>query len=176
MIQKGETIEQFRLANSKLASTSIRCTYNFMMGYPTETERDLEDTVDFALELIEANPNASVAGFYVYVPYPGSELFAQAVKDGFVPPDTLVGWSAFHRQHLNTPWVDGRTETVEMLMYSSKFIDSRRFRYAFKDNLWMTGAANLMEIMYRRRWRQHSFRKTPEIYALSWLARRQFSW
>ena len=64
MIQKGETIEQFRLANSKLASTSIRCTYNFMMGYPTETERDLEDTVDFALELIEANPNASVAGFY----------------------------------------------------------------------------------------------------------------
>jgi len=175
-ITKRETLDDFHGANRKLATTGIRSTYNFMMGYPTETDEDLIATVDLALQLLDENPNASISGFYVFVPYPGSELFDLAVRDGFVPPDTLEGWSAFNRQHLDTPWIKERRGTLEMLLYSSKFIDGQRLKRAFSGNPVAQIGIEVASRMYRARWRRHWLRKTPDINGLAFAARHVFNW
>jgi anaerobic magnesium-protoporphyrin IX monomethyl ester cyclase len=176
MIKKEETLEEFHAANRKLAPSGIRATYNFMMGYPSETLEDLTATVDLALRLLEENPNASVSGFYVYVPYPGAELFNLAVKDGFEEPSTLEGWSAFNRQHLASPWIQDRRETLEMLLYTSKFIDGTRLKKTFHGNPFYVNIISMLSKVYRSRWRRHKFEKTFDIDLLAFAARRVFNW
>lgn len=176
LIKKEESLDEFHEANKKLAATNIRATYNFMMGYPTETLEDLTATVDLALQLMDDNPNASVSGFYVYVPYPGAELFNLAVDDGFEAPDTLEGWSVFNRQHLASPWIKDRKDTLEMLLYSSKFVDGNRLKRTFIDNLMVSGTIDLVSKYYRRKWRNHNFKKSFDIDVLAYTAKRVFDW
>jgi radical SAM superfamily enzyme YgiQ (UPF0313 family) len=176
MIKKQETLDDFYRANKKLARTGIKSTYNFMMGYPTETDEDLIATVNLAMRLLDENPNASVSGMYVFVPYPGSELYDLAVEDGFQPPQTLEGWAVFNRQHLDTPWIQDRKKKLEMLLYSSKFIDGQRLKNSYPGNLLVRIIIGAMSSMYRWRWRRHWFTKTPDIAALAFAARRAFNW
>ncbi len=176
LIRKEETVEQFLEANRRLAGSGIRATYNFMMGYPTETIEDLTATVDLALALIEANPGASIAGFYVYVPYPGAELFERAVADGFREPETIEAWSAFNRQHLESPWIQDRRKTLEMLLYTSKFIDGTRLKRTFQGNPLYGAALSLLSSFYRRRWKRHDFRHSLDIDLIAFAARRIFNW
>ena len=176
MIKKGETLNDFHRANRLLARSGIKATYNFMMGYPTENEEELVETVDLALKLLDETPNSSVSGFYVYVPYPGAELFKQAVRDGFCEPETLEGWSVFNRQHLASPWIGDRRDMLEMLLFTSKFIDGKRLRNAFGKNPVVSSAIRLMSSRYRRRWRKHDFRKTIDIDLLAYAARHCFGW
>lgn len=176
MIKKEETLEEFHAANRKLAATPIRCTYNFMMGYPSETLEDLTATVDLALKMLEENPNASVSGFYVYVPYPGAALFKLAVDDGFIEPDELEGWSVFNRQHLASPWIADRRDTLEMLLFTSKFIDGTRLKRTFGGNPFVSVGISALSALYRARWKRHSFSKTPDIDLLAFLAKRMFNW
>ncbi|RMH56157.1 MAG: radical SAM protein, partial [Candidatus Hydrogenedentota bacterium] len=176
MIRKGETLEDFHKANRKLASTGIRSTYNFMMGYPTETHEDLVATVELALKLLDENPKASISGFYVYVPYPGAELFEMAVRDGFEPPETLEGWAVFNRQHLASPWIQDRRDVLEMLLYTSKFVDGRRLKQTFTGRPLLLPFIGAVSRFYRRRWRKHNFEKTLDIDLLALAARHVFGW
>lgn len=176
MIKKEETLDDFYQANAKLAKTGIRSTYNFMMGYPTETVDDLVSTVDLALRLLDENPNASVSGFYVYVPYPGAELFEIAIKDGFEEPKSLEEWSIFNRQHLASPWIADRRDTLEMLLFSSKFVDGSRLKRTFMNNFAVSKTIDLVSSVYRNRWRKHRFEKTFDIDMLAFAAKHVFDW
>jgi radical SAM superfamily enzyme YgiQ (UPF0313 family) len=176
MIKKGESIEQFLEANRRLGETAIRPTYNFMMGYPTETREDLEATVDLALRLIDENRTAQISGFYVYVPYPGAELFTAAVRDGFRPPETLEGWSVFNRQHLATPWITANREAIETLLFTSKFIDGRRLRTTFAGKPLAPTLIGLFSNRYRAKWRRHDLTKSSDVALPAAAARLFFGW
>lgn len=176
MIRKDETVETFLEANRRLAATGITATYNFMMGYPTETEEDLTATVDLALRLLDDNPRCYIAGFYVYVPYPGADLFRAALAEGFNAPESLEGWAAFNRQHLASPWIQDRKAMLEMLMFTSKFIDGKRINKSFGRVPLVSTAVSLLSHHYRRRWRRHDFAKTADIGLLAAAARGFFGW
>lgn len=166
LIQKGETVEDYRRANAALGRTGIHTTYNFMMGFPTESPRELRTTVELALELLEANPGAHVSSFYVFVPYPGSELFELAVRNGFVPPSDLEGWSVFTRHRVAAPWIDDKP-TVEYLMVTSKFLDGRRLSPTLGDAWPAKQALAALSRRYRRAWRAGDFQMTWDVRLLS---------
>lgn len=126
LINKGETVEDFLEANRRLADTDIRPLYNFMCGFPTETREEVMQSVDLALRLLDENRKAQLSGFYVCVPYPGTDLFDLAIKEGFTVPDALDGWASFNRQHLNTPWIQDKLPLFQSLMLTSRFIDGTR--------------------------------------------------
>jgi len=64
---------------------------NFMIGFPDETQEELDSTVRLAEELI--NAGLDYASFFVVSPYPGSALYETAVREGYldrdIDPDSL---------------------------------------------------------------------------------------
>jgi radical SAM superfamily enzyme YgiQ (UPF0313 family) len=165
LVRKQETVAQYRAANAALARTGIQATYNFMMGFPTETPEDLNATVDLALELLEANPNARVAGFYVFVPYPGSALYDLAVAEGYAVPAGLEDWSRYSRQHIAAPWLrDSRK--LEFLMLTSKLVDGKRLAAALP-RLLPSGLLPRVGRRYRELWKRHDFRPSWDTRLLT---------
>lgn len=165
MINKGETVQDFIKANRKLAKTSIIPLYNFMMGFPTETKKDILQSVDLAVKLMEENPRAQISGFYVFVPYPGTELYDVAIKNGFKAPKSVKEWATFNRQHLATPWIQKDLGLIKSLLTSSKFVDKTRFtnrlRSAFKDLPFPISVGDQLGYFYQKRWKKHIF--DPEL-------------
>ncbi|MFI5361366.1 MAG: B12-binding domain-containing radical SAM protein [Elusimicrobiota bacterium] len=170
LVRKQETVAQYRAANEALARTGIHTTFNFMMGFPTETPEDLNATVDLALELLDANPNARVSGFYVFVPYPGSELYDLAIKEGFVAPAGLEDWSLYSRQHIAAPWLRDR-RPLEFLMLTSKLIDGKRLSKALPPYLLPGTILPRVARRYRRRWEKHDYSPPWDFPLLSLASR-----
>ena len=155
-IRKGETKEVMDLSNQALAKTDIIPNYNFMIGFPGETYADLMESVDFALKLMDDNANAEISGFYIFVPYPGTEMFELAVKEGFAPPKDLIGWSKFDRHHNETPWIADKLGLLNSLTVSSKFLDGKRIERLAGIRL-LKHPLELLGHYYRNRWRNHVF-------------------
>lgn len=130
MVKKRETVELFLRVNKMLAQyPELQPLYNFMVGFPTETVDEMKSTMNLAARMIDDNPNAMIAGVYILVPYPGTEIFDVALRAGFSPPETLEEWADFNRQQLLTPWVAGNSAILELAEFArltSRFIDGKR--------------------------------------------------
>lgn len=93
LINKGITPKMVLELNLRLRKKGIQPHYSFMAGFPTETEEDFEETRNLIRRLKEENPEAVVWKVNQYTPYPGTELFDIAVKNGFTPPAKFEEWS-----------------------------------------------------------------------------------
>jgi anaerobic magnesium-protoporphyrin IX monomethyl ester cyclase len=70
---------KIRAALKNMRAAGIRSFAFFIMGYPGETPASLERTIDYAIEL-----DPDFANFYPAVPYPGTDLYAKAKRDGMI--------------------------------------------------------------------------------------------
>ncbi|MBI3231787.1 MAG: B12-binding domain-containing radical SAM protein [Candidatus Doudnabacteria bacterium] len=70
---------------------------SFMFGIPGEKFEDMIQTKELIIKLLEY-PNVSISGPKLYTPYPGTELYDTALKYGFTPPVSTLGWKDIHRQ------------------------------------------------------------------------------
>lgn len=160
MIHKDETKETMLKANRMLAETHIKTFCNFMMGFPTETNEEIMQTTDFALQLISENKNTHVTGFYVYSPYPGSTLYNLALEHGFKAPGTLEGWAEYSRQHRLTPWISDKADMLEVIMYSAKFVDGKRMKFVLKNTGVPPVVIGMLGRYFQYKWRKHDFSET----------------
>ena len=71
--------QKIRTALANMRAAGIRSFGFFILGYPGETPQSLERTIDYAIEL-----DPDFANFYPAVPYPGTELYAKAKRDGLL--------------------------------------------------------------------------------------------
>ena len=71
-IKKSATKDDYRRAFKILKECGIERRVSFMMGYPWETEKDLYDTIKFAIEL-----DPDIAYFQPCVPYMGTPLYEE---------------------------------------------------------------------------------------------------
>ncbi len=76
-IHKGETKEKVRQAVSWIQEAELPLTVYFMTGFPTETNEDLKETIDFAREL-----NADYYSLSVLAPYYGTQVWKDLEKSG----------------------------------------------------------------------------------------------
>jgi len=90
-------------ANRRLRDHGIVPEYIFMVGFPTETDEERQQTVALVEQLKEEHPDAWFWRLNHYVPYPGTPLYDTAIANGFVPPESLEGWATFgwHRSELS---------------------------------------------------------------------------
>lgn len=92
MIDKKFKIEEVLLANERLAGRTFAVKYNMIIGFPGETIKGIEKTVNLAVELYRKNKNAWFP-FNIFTPFPGTPMFQKAVEYGFAQPTCLERWA-----------------------------------------------------------------------------------
>ena len=93
LMQKGIRTEQIRAANLRCKKHGIIPAFSFMVGYPTETFDDINQTIDLAFRLKAENPAAQLETMAIYTALPGTPDFQLALDHGLKPPQSLEGWA-----------------------------------------------------------------------------------
>jgi radical SAM superfamily enzyme YgiQ (UPF0313 family) len=124
----------------------------FMVGFPGETWEDICLTLDMIDELSAMSRYVMVTQLGSYTPYPGTVLFDEAVKQGFVPPGSTAGWGTFvqagYREY-RPPYVDKRAKS---LTYYQQLISRKDL-----EDLKFSLPARLLQRLARLRWKHRYF-------------------
>jgi radical SAM superfamily enzyme YgiQ (UPF0313 family) len=106
MMRKELKIKDLLEFNRRLPSFGIMALYFFMMGYPTETEEELRQTIEVSRQLARENEGA-VSHMNIYTPFPGTGMFDIAVENGLKCPEKLEDWVPFNYRTVNesSPWL-----------------------------------------------------------------------
>ena len=109
VVDKGVTKDEVLFVAQEIARHGILGSYTFIVGCPGESYEEQEETFDFIkkLWLLTPRPETRV---HIYTPYPGTQLYEEALALGFVPPKDLSGWSDFDYYKALTPWTNKALE------------------------------------------------------------------
>ncbi|HEY3956509.1 MAG TPA: hopanoid biosynthesis associated radical SAM protein HpnJ [Streptosporangiaceae bacterium] len=112
-IKKGLRVERAKRFAADCRELGITVHGTFILGLPGETRQTIEETIRFAREVNPHSLQVSVAA-----PYPGTELYRQAVENGWLPAGDeaggvpLVGEDGTQLAALSYPHL-GHTEILE---------------------------------------------------------------
>ncbi len=102
----------------------IPAVYSILYGLPLDdVPTDLGPFLEFAMELHSKHPEAEIQ-VQSFVPLPGTELFADAVRRGFSPPTQLSGWVRHDHFGVTEQWL--AEPALANKVYLSTFL---AFRY-----------------------------------------------
>ena len=96
----GRTLETVR-------SAGISIVANYIFGLPEDDAVSMRDTLAMACDL-----NAEYANFYCTMAYPGSQLYAQAIQEGWPLPSTWSGYSQHSLDSLPLPTMHLTSDAV----------------------------------------------------------------
>ncbi|MCU0665525.1 MAG: B12-binding domain-containing radical SAM protein [Candidatus Omnitrophica bacterium] len=102
-INKGITIEQAFRASRMIKKAGLELVGFFMLGFPGETERSINKTIDFAIRL---NPDFAKAT--IMVPFPGTSIYDEYKQQGLIKTQDWACYN-FHNpsqiyQHDTLSW------------------------------------------------------------------------
>jgi radical SAM superfamily enzyme YgiQ (UPF0313 family) len=78
-MNKRIKLDQTRLAYKTAHDVGLMTIANVILGFPGETEQTARETIRFVKEL-----NPDDVGFYVATPYPGTPMYEQVKKNGWL--------------------------------------------------------------------------------------------
>ncbi|MCK9315100.1 MAG: hopanoid biosynthesis associated radical SAM protein HpnJ [Verrucomicrobia bacterium] len=90
-IKKGITIEQAREFTKNCRELGIMIHGTFVLGLPIETRESIEQTIRYAMDLDVFSIQVSLAA-----PYPGTELYDEALKNGWFGTNANKGDKLTH--------------------------------------------------------------------------------
>ena len=124
-IDKADTKDNMLKANRIISTLPFKTKYTFIVGYPTETDTETNETVEFFLQLQKENPNIYPM-FFIYLPIMGTRLYDEIMEAKlFKTPKTLEGWvdidsTEWFYKHDN--WIPkSKRRELSMIMISSLF-------------------------------------------------------
>ncbi|EAH6868282.1 radical SAM protein [Campylobacter lari] len=103
--QKKLRVDDIKSIIDLIRKNNINIIGNFIFGLPEDTSESMRETLDMAKEL-----KCEFVNFYCAMAYPGSRLYNIAVKEGWMLPESWIGYS----QH-----------SYEMLPLRSKYLSAR---------------------------------------------------
>jgi radical SAM superfamily enzyme YgiQ (UPF0313 family) len=80
--------QKIQTAFKNMRDAGIRSFAFFIFGYPGETLKTMDQTIEYAIEL-----DPDFANFYPAVPYPGTALYDKCIRESLLPPDAKDDWS-----------------------------------------------------------------------------------
>jgi radical SAM superfamily enzyme YgiQ (UPF0313 family) len=83
-LERQKIVTAFR----NMRQAGIKSFAFFIFGYPGETATTMEQTIEYAIEL-----DPDFANFYPAVPYPGTDLYAKATREGYLSADAAADWT-----------------------------------------------------------------------------------
>jgi hopanoid biosynthesis associated radical SAM protein HpnJ len=119
-IKKGATVERARQFTKDCHKLGLVIHGDFILGLPGETRQTIRNTINFAKELDVETIQVSVAHAY-----PGTELYDQVVKNGFMAADTkMVDEGGHQLVHIEYPDLPA----AEIMEQVHRFYDEYYFR------------------------------------------------
>ena len=96
LMNKKEEPWDFTRVAERLHDVGIGATFTFILGVPTETRKERENTFRLAERLYKIMHGDCRMTFYPWMPLPGSALYTLGVKEGlFREPKTLEDWQSW---------------------------------------------------------------------------------
>ncbi len=90
----------------KCRQAGIRATFNLILGYPGETERDRCETLRVMSEIGQRFDNVTFSP-NIFTPYPGIPIWPELRNLGVKEPETLEAWSTIALGTNMLPWLRG---------------------------------------------------------------------
>ncbi len=118
LINKNIDLSEVIHINKLLSEYPINIRYNFIVGFPTETQENINETFNLINRLMSDNPNVEPPFLNIYNPYPGTPLFNLACECGFNAPKTLDEWAEFNWNKVSFSWLSD--DTVKLIEDKSK--------------------------------------------------------
>jgi radical SAM superfamily enzyme YgiQ (UPF0313 family) len=89
----GDRTEQIKHSFKLCKELDIRTLATFIIGNPEETREDIEQSFQVAKEIA-----ADYTAFYFLTPYPGTDIYEMAIKNGWLDPNLPFSEIWAHRQ------------------------------------------------------------------------------
>jgi len=109
-LKKGIRVEEILTAARRCHEFGFRGQFSFMMGFPFESEEDLEKTMSLMDQIHEIDPSFDLQ-LFPYIPFPETELARECEAFGYRPPETLEAWARFEFGSVSMPWLDKKMKT-----------------------------------------------------------------
>jgi radical SAM superfamily enzyme YgiQ (UPF0313 family) len=103
-LKKDLRIEQVFAAAEMCARHDVGAIFNFIVGFPGESDASVDATLAAAKRLRRMHPRFETPIFY-YRPYPGNAIADRARADGYRFPRGLDAWADFDYVGGRGPWV-----------------------------------------------------------------------
>ncbi len=125
-LKKDIKLEQVYICAERCKDIGIAVQFPFIIGFPEETDKSIEETVKVALELNSMHPNFRTPIFY-FKPYPGTPITDNVIKNGYKLPETVHEWSDFDFVGSSGPWVSKeKYDFFEKFKFYLKFAYSKQ--------------------------------------------------
>jgi len=96
-LNKGITVEQILKGLENAVRHKIDPIISFMMGYPPEGDREIDDTVALIDLIRERFPSAQINAVYQFQPFPNTKIFEEISRTHHIPqPESLDGWARYN--------------------------------------------------------------------------------
>jgi len=112
MNKKHQRIADMFETARKTDQAGMRVTFNVILGYPGETERDRVETFRIMSEIARRHSNVSFSP-NIFTPYPGIPIWPQLRQMGVREPQSLEEWDVVALGNNLLPWLQG--EDLERL-------------------------------------------------------------
>jgi anaerobic magnesium-protoporphyrin IX monomethyl ester cyclase len=120
IIKKNLNIDIIRGLINKTIKKGMLCGAFFMIGFPTETEEEMLQTLKLAF-----SSKLHTAVFAIVQPFPSTEIYDQAILQNSIPAE--VNFSNVHRVSLNLSRVaDNRLQRLRIYAYRRFYFDPIR--------------------------------------------------
>lgn len=162
MIAKPNTREDIFIVNMDTKKHNIIPIYSFMIGFPTETKKEILDTCKAMVKLKKDNKRAKFHGISVYTPYPGTPLYELALKHGFKPPTRFEDWHKIYwgSKDINISLSKVSREYLDNVQDIS-YLNSDWFNYVIPR--WINNLIIPGKIWLNFRWQNQLFSFAPEL-------------
>jgi len=184
LIKKGIHTGDIIRSNLRAKRHGIVPSYSFIVGFPTESFDEINQTIDLAFRLKRENPDAQLETFPTYTPFPGTPMWPMALKYGVKPPESLDGWTDwimddYDLEGMQIPWFNrnerrwiGNISYLSILANAAenvgKGVDSFLMRALF-----LAGLVP-MQGYYTFRLKNKLYKRLPELAVARMLRRKLF--
>ena len=153
-VHKDETVEQIEKAFAACHESGIAPMGTFLVGCPEETWEDVELTKGLLRRI-----KPSFAEFFYLIPYPGSELYRQAVENKWIVDDSYEGRGMVDRPVLKINFT--LEEQIRIRRDYFKLMAFRNLSGYFSPSVLLNVVASVRPCMVKAFARE--FRKTRNI-------------
>ena len=185
LMQKGITVAQTIEANLRCKRHGITPAFALMIGYPTETFEEMNQTIDLGYRLKRDNPQCELETMATYTALPGTPDWHLALKHGLQPPTKLDEWmnwnfDEYDLEGKKIPWFKTRKERrwVGNISYMSILANALGNVVVSARNPFVRLAAEAfarpVSAYYRFRLRNKMYKFVPELEAIRLLREKIF--